>query len=408
MALAALIYVIVIGFGFSSLSLYVVPVSNEFGLTRAQVNGAYAMIGIGNALWAPIIGWAIDRVSLRLVMAVSIAFMSAGIFAIGLSHSVVIDIALMVVCISIGLDGGAQISLNVLVARWFKANRSLAMTLAASGQALGKISVPPMIGLLIENFGWRASLQIGALGLLVIVLLAILLIRERPTTEEFRREEFPEGVNTLSAADTGPPAGMRDLLRMPNFWYLALGNALILSITFTIGVSLVPLALDYNIPLVQATTLGSTYAIASLATKLVVAKIADKVDRFYLTVGLLLFGVPLWPMIYLVHNAAELWIMFIFAGIAVGAFVALFPILQVDTFGLPSFGTVRGLMIPVQSIFQALVAPVAGFIYDTTGTYHLMFLGFSGIELVVAMLVLFTRRTVIASGPKQPLLAQGA
>lgn len=397
-ALAALTYVIVIGFGFSSLSIFVLPVSNEFGLTRAQINTGFSIIGIGNALWAPLIGWLIDRVPLRLVMGISIALMGMGCIALGLSHSLLIDVIVLATCISIGLDGSAQISLNVLVARWFRANRSLAMTLAASGQALGKISVPPMVAVLVENFGWRSAILMATVGLFAVLFIVLAFIRERPTAEELASESIKGDRASPEVAAGEEPRPISELLRQPNFWYIALSNALAISITFIIGVSLVPLAQEYDVSLVEATTLGSAYALSSLSMKLLIAKIADMVDRFYLTIAIMLIGVPLWPMIYLVHDATALWVFFIAAGFAVGTFVALFPILQVDTFGLASFGTVRGLMIPVLSVVQAVLVPLVGHIYDVTGSYDLMFIMFSCMELVIAALVLLTRRTLKPAG----------
>lgn len=51
-----------------SFGLFVAPLSTEFGLSRADSNTGFIFLLLGFALWAPLVGRALDRVSARAVV----------------------------------------------------------------------------------------------------------------------------------------------------------------------------------------------------------------------------------------------------------------------------------------------------------------------------------------------------
>lgn len=55
-AASMLIYMLIIGSTFSVFGLFVQPVSEEFGLSRADMNTGLILLNLGNAALAPFIG----------------------------------------------------------------------------------------------------------------------------------------------------------------------------------------------------------------------------------------------------------------------------------------------------------------------------------------------------------------
>lgn len=393
--LSIVIYVLVFGSTVSSFSLYVVPVSSELGLTRAEMNTAFVLINVGSAMWAPFIGRALDRYSLRLILAVSGLLMSLGFVALALSHAIWLSVLALAIGVAIGLDGAAMLTMTVLVARWFKIQRARAMTISVMGQALGKVIMPVPTALLIEAYGWRTTLVVIAIVIFAVLLLAAIFVRDRPSADELE-----PGASTFVA----PPAvdGKSDetlasvphLLGLQQFWLIAVGIALTFTISGTLAISMVPLGLDYGLTMTQGALMASSYAGAALAAKFVLAVFADKMDRFSLVVGLLLVGVPLFAAFFLVQGAMQLFAYIVILGFSVGGFAALYPVLQADVFGIVSYGTVRGLMIPIQSICVALGAFGAGWIHDMTGTYDALFVAFAVAQAVVAIMIHCARPSV--------------
>ena len=390
--LSVVIYIVVFGSTVSSFSLYVVPVSTELGLTRAEMNTAFVLINAGSAVWAPFIGRALDRYSLRLILAGSGILMALGFVTLSLSHSLWLSAIALAVGIAIGLDGAAMLTMTVLVARWFKVQRARAMTISVMGQALGKVIVPVPTALLIEHFGWRATLMVIAIVMLAVLLLAAIFVRERPAAGEYEPGAgAADTVNLTTEEPSEKLASVPYFLVMPRFWLIALVIALTFTISGTLAISMVPLGLDYGLTMTQGAMMASCYAGAALAAKFVLAVFADKIDRFSLTIGLLLAGVPLFAAIFLVHGPLQLFGYIVVVGFSVGGFAALYPVLQADVFGMGSYGTVRGLMIPIQSICVALGAFGAGWIHDLTGTYDVLFAVFAAVQAVVAAMIFFAR-----------------
>ena len=389
--LAAVVYIFVFGSTVASFSLYVAPVSAEFGLSRAEMNTAFVLINVGSAIWAPFIGRSLDRYSLKWTMGVSAVLIGIGFITLSLSHWIWMSVIALLVGIAVGLDGTAMLTMTVLVARWFKVQRARAMTLSVTGQALGKVFVPVPTVLLIENFGWRTALFVTGLVLVSFLLLAAILVRERPRPDE--REPGADAVAARGGDDgdsdsaKAQPADIWYFLGLPRFWLIALSIALTFSISASFGISVVPLGLDFGPTMTQGAFMASAYASAAVAAKLLLAVFADKMNRFTLIIGLLLVGIPLSAAFLLIHGQAQLFVFIILLGLSVGGFAALYPVLQADVFGLASYGTVRGLMIPIQSAFVALGAVGAGEVHDLWGNYDMMFVAFAVAQAIsIAML----------------------
>ncbi|WP_162854674.1 MFS transporter [Sphingobium estronivorans] len=380
--LAAVIYILVFGSTVSSFSLYVVPVSAEFGLSRAEMNSAFVLINVGSAIWAPFIGRALDRFPLKLILGVSALLIGAGFITLSLSHWIWLSMMALAIGIAIGLDGAAMLTMTVLVARWFKVHRARAMTLAVTGQAMGKVIVPVPTVLLMEAFGWRTALFVTGLVLIIFLMLVAILVRERP-----RPGELEPGATDQAAAVAERPASVGYFLKMPQFWLIAVSIALTFGISATFAISVVPLGLDYGLTMTQGAFMASAYAGAAVAAKLLLAVFADRIDRFNLIIGLLVVGIPLSATFLLIHSPVQLFIFVTLLGLSVGGFAALFPVLQADVFGLASYGTLRGLMIPIQSAFVALGAVGAGEIHDIWGSYDMMFVAFAVVQAVVVVML---------------------
>ena len=396
--LSIIIYILVFGSTVSSFSLYVVPVSAELGLTRAEMNTAFVLINAGSAVWAPFIGRALDRYSLRLILAISGLLMGIGFITLSLSHTMWLSALALGIGVAIGLDGAAMLTMTVLVARWFKVQRARAMTISVMGQALGKVIMPIPTALLIESYGWRMTLIVIAVVILIVLLLAAVFLRDHPRPDE--REPGADVSAELGQAEAGAETSLASptyFLALPRFWLIAVGIALTFTISGTLAISMVPLGLDYGLSMTQAAAMASTYAGAALAAKFVLAVFADKVDRFTLIVGLLLAGVPLFAGFFLVHGPIQVFVYIVVVGFSVGGFAALYPVLQADVFGMASYGTVRGLMIPIQSVCVALGAFGAGWIHDLTGRYDALFAVFAVAQAIVTVMIRLARPSAAAS-----------
>src|SRR5688572_27889692 len=103
--MALTINAVLIGSTFASFGVFVLPVSAELMLSRADMNSALILKNLGNAIFAPIIGRLLDRVRTRLVMIVCAIIFTLSFITLGLSRSLWLSAIVMGVGIPIAYMG---------------------------------------------------------------------------------------------------------------------------------------------------------------------------------------------------------------------------------------------------------------------------------------------------------------
>lgn len=390
---------LIMGATFQSFGLFVIPVSQELGLSRADMNTAYVFVNIGNALFAPLIGRLADRISVKLIMSVCAALLGVGFVILGLSDSFWLSIFALAVLIPLGVDGGVVITLVVLEARWFRNYRTRAMAFSAIGLSLAGAVVPPLTQSLIEHFGWRIALIVLGLCLAAILQCFAVIIRERPGPEDHEPEAPMRSVR-VSAENAGAESSLISvggLMRMPKFWLLSIGASLGLSANVALSISLIPIAVGSGLSTMSATTIVQIVAFAGVGAKLLLGSFGDRFDRTYLVVLVIAFSLVVNAALPFVSGFAGLASCALLLGISVGSLIPLYQTLLADTFGVASFGTVRGLATPITAITNAIAIRYAGEVFDRTGSYDFLF-GSLVVILAIAIAMILGLKLSASSG----------
>src|SRR5262249_41406551 len=108
-AVAMLAYLLVIGIINGAFGVFVVPVSRDLGLTRADMNSALILLNLGAACVAPLVGRALDRLPLKAVLASAVACFGLALAGLGLSKSLLLDVVLLTLPLAIGYTGCAAL-----------------------------------------------------------------------------------------------------------------------------------------------------------------------------------------------------------------------------------------------------------------------------------------------------------
>lgn len=390
--LAMLVYTLMVGATFGAFGLFVLPVSTELKLSRADMNSALILLNLGNAALAPFVGRLLDRVPLRRIMTVGAVLLGSSLIVLGLSPWLWLSVFVLAVLLPAGYLSAGTLSVTVLIARWFTVRRGRAMALATIGMSLGQVIVPPTVGLLIADQGWRTTLMVvgGLIGAMLLVIAMI--IRERPGPGELEGDDGRTPPTSLALkSEPAAPAKVRDLLGNAQFWFVSLAAAASLGVAQALGISLVPLGTANGLGILQATSLISVMGGGAIAGTLLLAIVADKVDRtllltaLFLVIAVVNFGLVLNGGYPLLLGCSAL------LGLAVGATTPAFFALLADRFGAASFGTVRGLTMPIMAVFGMIAVRLAGEVYDRTGAYDLLFMGFIVVQLLSAGLIFGSR-----------------
>jgi hypothetical protein len=174
--------------------LFQKPVAAEFDASFQEVGLGMTLMGVAGAIFAPFLGRALDRRSIRGIMVLG-CVVSPGMLALG-------------------PNGSAKV-----VANWFVRRRGQALGICAAGTSAGGFLAPPLIAMAIEAFGWRGALACLALVVTVLAIpLVWLVIADRPED----RGLAPDGDDAAlqPAAGAATPAAewtFGALLRERNF-----------------------------------------------------------------------------------------------------------------------------------------------------------------------------------------------
>ena len=180
---------------------------------------------------------------------------------------------------------------------------------------------------------------------------------------------------------------------MPQFWTISVGVAIGLAIPQALMITIVPMALEEGLSTIQAASLISVAGIASIAAKLLLAVVADRVDRIVLLSALFALGSLTSAMLVVSENYLALLCAAALMGVTSGTIPPIYQALVPDRFGLASFGTVRGMIVPITAGTGAVAVRFIGEVFDRTGGYDIGFMVFVAADLLAAALIFATRYT---------------
>lgn len=389
-ALAMVIYMLVIGTTFGAFGLFVHPVSAELGLSRAEMNTALILMNLGNAAVAPLLGRVLDRFPVRRVFLICTVLLGLSLVTLAFSRSTLLSGVVLAVLLPLGYLGAGSLTMSALIARWFTVQRGRAMAIASIGMSLGNVTVTPVVGLLIQGEGWRTALMVSGIGVCAVLILLAFLLRERPGPGDVETGRAPATVAAPTPVAEAP-AAIGAILRSQQFWSIGLSIALALGVIQTIAITLVPLGQESGLTTIKAASLMSFMGGGAMAGALLLAVVADKVDRVILLTVLLLLGAVLNAALPYADTYEGLAAAAALLGVTSGALPPLFFALLADRFGPASFGTCRGLTMPLIAALGMIAVRFAGEVFDSTGGYDLMFNTFIAAQIVAAGLMFATR-----------------
>lgn len=390
-----------------SYGLFVVPVSQELNLSRADANSGLIAMSIGSALLGPIAGRMLDRWPVRAIMAAGGLLLAFGLITISFSHSPWMIVLAAVGPIAFAADCAGGIAGNTVTARWFRRRRGRAFGIIAVAASAGGFAVSPLAGYLIEAHGWRSALAIlgGGAGLL-IVLISMLLIRSRPSETELRQAgEIDALIGEEKKQVEQRVWTYPQLLTNRNFLLIVIGAGLLLASDRAILVSVAPYLADTGVSIQMAAFMLSALTGSAMIGKLSIGFLAEYFDirKLYLLVAGLHVALL---VLFIVHPGY--WILMaaaIVVGAGLGGVLPVCNLLMVSHFGSASYGSLMGLAGVFIQAFSIAALRIIGETRDRTDSYDLGFQMFIAVVLVSALLIWLIRPAEALRQPGRTLPA---
>lgn len=393
----ALIMMLAMGTTVGVFGLYVLPVSEEFGLSRADVNTGFAIMNLGGAVIAPLVGRAADTFPVRRVMIAGAFCYAIASITIGLSDNLWLSAAVIGLILPVTVGGMTSFGVLALVTRWFAVQRARALSLAAIGMSLGSVVMAPFVGWMLGTVGWRNMLVGQGIVLGTLFLVMIFILRERPGPNDI--EPRPAGLRDTPPAPQPDaasikPLSTREILSKPTFYMVAFTMALGMGTVQAVTISLIPMVQETGIGIAAAAGLISIMGVAGIAGRLVLAAIGDRVNKaIVLSIALASFA----TLVALLPIPGSYWPVAVIAaiiGFIGGAVMPLCLAILADVVGPYSFASANGLASLAMALTGAVTIRLSGDIFDATGTYHAVFAMLGGAIAVGAVLMLVYARMV--------------
>ena len=393
-AVAFFVDFVAVGFFFYSYGVFFKAIASEFGDSRLGVALGLTVTNAVGAVAAPLVGRALDRYPLRRVIGVGATSMSIGFLALSQVQTQIQFYLVLGLFIGFGASSMGNLATSKLVANWFERRRGTALGIAATGVSLSGVVMPYLSAEIISSYGWRNGFLVyGLFTFFVVVPLVLRLVVSRPEDVGLR----PDGAlrlddDSAAAGTRRPRLSMRAVARDRNFWVIVLTFSLMFCCMSTTLTHMVPRLTDMGHALSLASLVMSLCAGLGVAGKLSFGWLGDKLPmrRIMLFVILVQFTGQM-----IMFQFADLWLFALGAalfGFGVGGVVPLHGTVVGKTFGSERFGAVLGLMRPAMFPVQILGVPMAGWVFDRTGSYTMAFQALFVLYAIAAVAVSFYRQ----------------
>ena len=395
-ACGALLFVSV-GVGYYGLAVYLGPLQETHGWSNADVSLATGLYFAVSGLAAALVGPLIDRHGARRWMAPGLLSIGLGSIAIGYVDSLW-QLYLAYIALAVGSGLAAGVAVNATLARWFVIRRARAMAIASTGVSLGGAVLSPLNGLLIDSGGLELATPImGALILIVgLPIVAWVLVwdpREMGLPQDgLDAAASAQRSDSLSADVQTRRWSIAQALRTVPFWAVLITFVVVL--LAQTGFILHQTAfLEQRLGSLSAATVTlSVTAIGSIVARLVVGWfLADRIDKRWLTMGLLIVQGAAALVVIHIDSAAATWLGILIFGFTIGNIYMMQSLLVSEVFGYVSFGAVYGLIALASNVSSGVGPWMIGLLEDAVGGYELPLTVTALLTFAAALPVWFAR-----------------
>jgi len=360
-----------------SFPVFLEPVSRDLAWGRAVLPQIITVISLSAAVLMPLCGRLVDRIGVRIPVALGLILVASGMGLLSLirSNGAVFWVAALLLGAGAALSGPP--AFVGVVSSWFDKNRALALGCVLSiAPMCSQAVVAPLAQHLIATVGWRTSYQMLALVVSVVGAATALL---------FFRRNSAGGSEMPGPQPVDVTAGQA--LRTRTFWQLAIASALASGALIGFSVHVVSWLTGRSVAPAQAALVLSALFLSGVAGTFLSSYVADRsrsirpIQIFY---ALPLAGLGLMAA----SNALPAMVLgAALVGLGMSAVTGLAPFLVTRYFGLGASAEIFGIVMAMSMASIGLAPLLIGLGFDRTGGYVLP-LALTALAVVIATIAI--------------------
>jgi len=391
---AAVWIILAVAYGvYFSFSVFLVPLLEEFGWSRALTAGAFSMSAVVQGVLAPATGVLVDRVGARRVILGGVVVLGAASL---LASTINAPWQLYVytgVIGAVGLVALGWVPMGVLLSRWFAEGRARMVGLAFSGMGVGVFVIGPLAQWLIAALGWRTASALLGIGT-VVLLLPIAWTGTRDPASGERDSSASRDAAGARVAHTGPPRSadsaavpavieapprrgeLDEALRDARFWALWLAYFFTPLAVFTVFTHQVAFAVDLGFDRLLVASIFGVMGLMSSVGRIAFGVLADRLGPALaatLSFGCSAGGACALLLLETSPHVMWLWGYALLFGLGFGARGPIITAMATERFGGRRFGLIYGVLNLGNGVGAAIAPWFGGFVHDASGSYRLAF-----------------------------------
>ena len=369
---------------FQGFGVLIIPIERTFGWDRWVISAAMSLRQLESGILSPAVGFLLDRFSARKLIFWSAIISAVGFIGLGFTNSI-ITFFLSFVVISVGASGVSHaVTWPVIISRWFRRKRGLAIGLAVTGPIFGS----PIVILntqIEEAYGWRAVLIGYGTLILVGVTLLSMLVRDRPESYGLRPDGDPPEEDACTQRGTEPSPRRRDtgltlhaVIRTKEFWLFTSYLAGTFTVNSAFQLHMIPyFQQDMGLTSAWAAVVQSTVFTMSGIGRIGGGYLLDKIDyRLVLAVVAAMMGFSLLYLQLVAVNTVSATLPFaLMFGASFGCLVPMRGAVGSIMFGTRAIGRVLGILQGAPVAAGVIGPMVMGIIFDLNGNYSVAIWG---------------------------------
>lgn len=358
-------------------SLYLIPVVEEFSISRSAFTLTSTLVAICGMVFSPIWGKVYSKWSMRWVITIALAGFGLGYMSYSLAKALW-QLYFSAIIVGIFYSGCAFMPVSMLITAWFKRQRGLAMSLALGGIGIGGGIFSPLITSLIQQWGWRTSYQIIGLSVLVVAMpVAALFLRIEPkaiSAAPFGAESDHDEKKSGRAKAPVIQNDARDVslkeAKSQLFFYVHLLAMLLLGLICSAPLRQIsPFVSDIHGPQTAA-VIVSLYSLVGIFGKLILGWLNDCLGTMRGALVAMLLMIGGFTCLAFGNSLWVFYLMSILYGIGNGVGTVSAPLLISATFGTKSFNVMRGLTQSPMQLGMSMGGLLVALSYDLSGSYR--------------------------------------
>ena len=369
----------------TSFSLLFPAILAEFQWDRSVTAGAFSIGFVASGFFTPIVGMAMDRWGPRIVIPLGALMVIAGFLgATTVTSPLGIYVTLGVLVIS-GSIAMSYISHSMFLPHWFARKRGLAIGIAFSGVGIGSITLLPWFQNIILTEGWRQACLVIAASVVIIIPLAAYFQRQFPgdlgleadgdggvSDKKIRKPVDP--VVDRAWAETDWTLGMA--IKTARFWWISLAYFTSMFAWYAVLVHQTIYLIEGGFDSATAATALGLVGLFGIIGQIGIGALSDRIGREWAwTISLSGYAVSYGALIAMAENPSYilLYLMVAMQGILGFGLASIYGAVTAEIFAGRRFATIFALAGLIGNLGAGSGPWVAGYIYDSTGSYQLAF-----------------------------------